>query len=128
MNTDIDTELENLADEIGGDKAAVLRKMASEVRAAKADEALTPRQVRILANGTKPLTMLQAISAAAGDPDRIRGLQNLHARARRLGFDIPPDGVITREALDSAIDGRGTVTDRIALKNDLLRNGMIAAY
>ena len=125
--TSIATDLEKIADELGGKYADVLREMAGNINAKAEGGAMTPREARILANGSKPLTMMQAINACAGSPERLQGLQNLHARARRLGFDIPPDSVITVRDLDSAIDGRGTVTDRMALKTDLLRHGMIAA-
>jgi hypothetical protein len=130
MTINIHDELVKIADQLGGDHAAVLRKIAGEINASAAGDTaeLSARQVRMLANGAGPRTMLQAIHAAAGNPDRIQGLQNLHARARRLGFDIPADSVITVDVLDAALTkGHGTTTDKIALKTDLLRHGMIAA-
>lgn len=141
--------LENIAsameaDGIGGDPArghaTVLRNMAGDLRSqgalgrmpstfdtfrAAADQGDESPALQALRQG-RPLTLLEAVNAAADDDTRLRALVNLKARAERCGFSIPEDSVIRLPDLDAALAKSGAKTqDRFALKADLFRAGLL---
>ena len=88
-------------------------------------------QVHAAASKRVPLGVMTLRAAAEKavadqDPRRADLIRNITGRARRLGYDIDPDQIINTFELDRAIRA-STTEDRIALKSDLHRIGLIPA-
>jgi hypothetical protein len=111
---------DELANELGGEHAAVLRKMAGEILA-KADgkEARSPLH---------QMTLVQAVANAGSDDAMLTRLANLRSRCGRLGLSLDEfsDKRLTVAIIDKAFaSGTGSTSEKIACKAALLRESLI---
>jgi hypothetical protein len=122
--------------------AAILRTMAGDLRAqgalgkmpavfesinSVADQGDESGELAARRKG-RALTLIEAVTAAAGNQTKLQALSNLRARALREGISLDSDSVLTLPAVDAALDKSGTQTEtRFALKADLYRAGILAA-
>jgi hypothetical protein len=124
MNT-IHDELVKIADQLGGDHAAVLRKMAGEISAKATGESKRPHAHR-------QLTLVEAIHAAASDDATLTRLANLRIRCARLGLDLDvtagtPLKISTVDAAFAKATGPNDASEKWALKSSLFREGLLSA-
>jgi hypothetical protein len=110
--------------------AAMLRRMAGEMRAAAARGRIpyesSTAGMFASSDGTKttpmrgrPTVTVNELLQERGDDAIVRRLNKVTHQARRLGFDIPADRFIDVHELDQAISGRGDRIEKMALKANL---------
>lgn len=124
MTTSIKDELVKIADQLGGEHAAVLRKMAGEI-SAKADG--KPR-----AHAHRQLTLVEAIHAAASDDATLTRLANLRIRCARMGLDLDvtadtPLKIATVDAAFAKANSPADASEKWAIKSSLFREGLLSA-
>lgn len=123
MTINIHDELVKIADQLGGEHGATLRKMAGEI-SAKADVTR--------AHPHRQLTLVEAIHAASADDATLTRLANLRIRCARLGLDldVTADSPLKIAQVDAAFAKATSPADtaeKWAIKSSLFREGLLSA-
>jgi hypothetical protein len=120
--TTIKDEILKIADELGGEQAVTLRKMAGEINASAAPRAHAHRQP----------TLVEAVNAAASDNATLTRLANLRIRCARLGLDLDQtaDSPLKIAQVDAAFAKANSPADKSeiwSVKSSLFREGLLSA-